>query len=872
MNAVLIVENLFDWLLERSWQGAVLAISIVLVQRALGAALPAKWRYGFWFVLLGVLLLPSLPESPLSIYNALPKARTTAVPVGPLIALPIKQDDAPPATSGGQAYAVSSEKESGDITESPSAWQWLAMIWAGTAGMGLGFLLLINIRFARRIRSLAEVADTRTREIFCVCKKELGIRRSVRLVEAPAVASPAITGFFRPTLLVPTGFAHSLEPAEMRYVFLHELGHLVRGDVQVNVLLAVIQAVHWFNPLLWWAFRQMRADRELACDALVLARVDIREGGGYGETLLKLMGRFRPGRRGVGLVGILENHRALKARIERIAAFSAASRAWSFAGAAVILGLSVFFLTAAKNPKSAAANFEAPALPEDPAVGRICDRHGVLLAEYRIDDSTGKPRNRPIRYPLGAFAAQLLESLDESALPKPGETIRLTIDARIQMIAEQELRKVGRGAAVVLDPNNGDILAMASVPSFDPNKFVPAIDEKDWQELSQDKTSPLLNRALTAYTPGSVYKPVTALAGATMGLESKRYTCKGGVEIGNAYFKCWSFANGGHGELSLADALKVSCNPYFYEYGIAAGDRLQTMADRLGMGKTSGIPVRGEAAGVVDGPDHLKKVNPRDSWRDILSANVAIGMGAVQATPLQLAGMMEAIGNGGTLYWPRLVKSVTRSDPGTLEQPEARVRTNLLSDGVTPTGLESVRTGLWKVVNEDGGTARKAAVSGLDISGKTGTAQVWRIDGDQKIADNNVWFAGFAPFKNPRYAFAILVQGASSGGGVPAPLAAGMLRRFEDRSELFVPKMLKAASGNFKVIDRPSAKGEVENVSSNSPTMASINDHVLPIAQRTPGKSGMVVSPFSGQLVDVSAYPSGEVVKDPYSGRQFKVP
>lgn len=800
MSAILIVENLFDWLFERSWQAAVLAILIVLVQRVFGAALPAKWRYGFWFVLLGVLLLPSLPESSLSVYNALPKPRTAAAPVGPLIALPIKRDASPGANSTERVSAGSSEEEMVDNPESPGMWQGLAMIWAGTACVAIGILLLVNVRFAWRVCKLGEVADPRMHELLRVCKKELGIDRGVRLVEMSEVTSPAITGIFRPTLLVPAGFSRSLGPAEMRYVFLHELGHLVRGDVRVNALLAVIQAAHWFNPLLWWAFRQMRADRELACDAWVLAHVDGREGGGYGETLLKLMDRFPPGRQTAGLVGILENHRALKIRIERIAAFSAASRMWSFAGAAVVIGLSIFFLTGAKSSESATSDLEAPALPEDSTVGRVCDRHGVLLAEYRVDDSAGKARNRSFHYPLGAFAAQLLESLDDSARPKRGETIRLTIDARIQRIAEQELRKVGRGAAVILDPTNGDILAMASVPSYDPNQLYPAADAKTWQSISQDKTSPLLNRALNSYTPGAVFLPVTALAGATMEFESKRYICDGGVEIGNAYFKCWIFGKGGHGELSLADALKVSCNIYFYKYGITTGgNRLQAMAEWLGMGKTSGIPVRGEAAGVVDGPEHLKRVNPRESWRDGFSANVAIGQGAVLATPLQIAGMMEAVGNGGTLYWPRLVKSVTHFGQRTLEQPEARVRTDLLSTGVTPKGLESVRMGLWKTVHEDGGTARKASAIGLDISGRTGSAQVWRIDGDQKIADNNVWFAGFAPFKNPRYAFAIMVQGAKSGGGMSAPLAAEILRRVEKLEGRFAPEKLRPAKGDFAV-------------------------------------------------------------------------
>jgi penicillin-binding protein 2 len=224
--------------------------------------------------------------------------------------------------------------------------------------------------------------------------------------------------------------------------------------------------------------------------------------------------------------------------------------------------------------------------------------------------------------------------------PKPGDNVYLTLDARIQYITEQALRHpaLGRAAAVVIDPNNGDILAMGSIPSFDPNVFIPSISEKDWDVLNKDEAVPLVNRAVSGFPPGSTFKIVTALAGMKKHMAGAHYGCSGGVQIGDRFFHCWiAEKHGAHGVLGLADALKVSCDSYFYQYGIDAGiDSLDRIGKILGIGQRYDIGLSDEKEGVMPGPDWMKIRYPRERWSNAYTANVSIGQGYVLASPLQM--------------------------------------------------------------------------------------------------------------------------------------------------------------------------------------------------------------------------------------------
>jgi penicillin-binding protein 2 len=376
--------------------------------------------------------------------------------------------------------------------------------------------------------------------------------------------------------------------------------------------------------------------------------------------------------------------------------------------------------------------------------------------------------------------------------PQQGHNVYLTVDVRLQYVMEKAFRdaEIGRGASVLVDPNSGEILAMTSVPSYDPNTFIPSISQAEWDALNKDETHPLMNRAILGYAPGSTYKTVSALAGFHKGLGVKStFSCAGGVSYGGKYMKCWVTDKhlSPHGMLSLPDALKVSCNAFFYQWGNAAGiENIVAVGDALGLGRPSGLPLTSEDAGILPGPDWLRSVNPRERWSNGYTANVSIGQGSVEASPLQMAMVTATIANGGTSYFPKLVgavrdqsgKDVVNPDTGALVAPrDPVVRARLPDMGVEGSDVQLVRSGMWKVVNEGGGTGRRAMVKGQVVAGKTGTAQFWREVKGKKEKDNHTWFIAFAPFDAPRYAVCVMVQGAKSGGDVAAPVAQRILEQ-----------------------------------------------------------------------------------------------
>ena len=408
----------------------------------------------------------------------------------------------------------------------------------------------------------------------------------------------------------------------------------------------------------------------------------------------------------------------------------------------------------------------------------------------------------------------VIEGEVKSVPPEQGANVILTIDARIQYIVERALRVVGRGAAVVVNPKNGEILAMASVPSYDPNIFIPSVSSAAWGKLNDDDTDPLTNRAIQGYAPGSTYKTVTALAGLRKGLTGRTsFHCSGGVTYGAKYMKCWIADKGGaHGSIQLPESLKVSCNAFFYQWGNKAGiENIVGIGNALGLGKKTGVPLSGESGGILPGPDWLKFVSPTERWSDGYTANVSIGQGSVEASPLQMAMVTSTIANRGISFQPRLVhrvldqkgNDVLDEDGNKVAPHEPKVLANLQESGITSEQIELVRRGMWKVVNEPGGTGKRAQVKNVEVAGKTGTAQFWRETGGKRIKDNHTWFITFAPYDDPKFAVCVFVQGAKSGGGVSAPIAQKILEESLALDKGFDPGLawLDPAVGSFAQIE-----------------------------------------------------------------------
>jgi len=420
------------------------------------------------------------------------------------------------------------------------------------------------------------------------------------------------------------------------------------------------------------------------------------------------------------------------------------------------------------------------------------DVEGKINLEYSMDDVL---RGKPGKRVLAKNATNTIDGEKETIQPTPGSNVYLTIDARMQYIAETTLRAVGRAAAVVVDPNNGQILAMASVPSFDPNTFIPAISANDWAAIQNAVADPLTNRATSVYAPGSSFKVVTTLSGLTRNLAKARFTCSGGVSYGNTYMHCW----GVHGTQGLIEAIAHSCNAYFYQFGNAAGiDAIDRVGKALGLGQTSEIGLNDEDPGLLPSPDWLKTTK-NERWTPSQTANTSIGQGYVLVSPLQMAMVTATIANGGTSYQPTLIYQIQQPGGMIVRRP-ARIRADLTRDiGLSKDQIEIVRKGMFNVVDASDGTGQKGAVEGVKVAGKTGTAQFWR----NRQKDNRTWFVAFAPYDNPKIALAVMVEGGKSGGGVAAPIASEIIRKALLLDNGYDPglKRLDPALGNYKLVE-----------------------------------------------------------------------
>ena len=368
-------------------------------------------------------------------------------------------------------------------------------------------------------------------------------------------------------------------------------------------------------------------------------------------------------------------------------------------------------------------------------------------------------------------------------LPVPGYNIYLTIDKNLQLIAEDSL-KGKTGAVVALDPNNGEVLALASSPDIDPNKFIDGINAKEWSSLVNSKDYPLQNRVIRGqYPPGSIFKIIVALAGLQEGIidPDEELFCSGSYSLGNHTYKCWK--RGGHGKVNLHKAIRESCDVYFYKVGKKIGiDTIAKYARMFGLGRKTGIDLDYEEEGLVpDSEWKLKKYGV--PWQQGETISSAIGQSFVLVTPIQMACMISAVFNGGVLYQPRVVKKVGNKDGDIFEvSPVVHGKVN-----ISPENMELVKQALVAVVNEPHGTATIAKIKGITVAGKTGTAQVINLEAvknlhpDGDIPDeyqDHAWFVAIAPAEDPKIAVAVLIEHGGHGGSASAPVADRLIKEY----------------------------------------------------------------------------------------------
>ncbi|MGE3538224.1 MAG: penicillin-binding protein 2 [Candidatus Tectimicrobiota bacterium] len=368
---------------------------------------------------------------------------------------------------------------------------------------------------------------------------------------------------------------------------------------------------------------------------------------------------------------------------------------------------------------------------------------------------------------------------------KAGFDLVLTLDLALQQLAEH-LLEPHRGSIVALDPRNGQILALASQPAFDPNAFVPRPTLATWRALSTDPRYPLHNRATQGqYPPGSVFKIVTALAALAEGVVTPQTSvcCPGYYDYGEHTFRDWKPS--GHGCVQLRLALAQSCDVYFYHVGQLLGvDRIAHYAHAFGLGQPTGFAPGLEKAGLVPSSQWKRRVR-NQPWYAGETLSVAIGQGYTTTTPLQVANMVATLANGGTLYRPSIVlrqESVYGADSVTLPP------TVLHQLRVAPQHIAAVQQGLWSVVNDAKGTGKQAHHGQIAIAGKTGTAQVVALPehdaSPQRQAllpeqhRHHAWFAAYAPFEAPRIAVVIMIEHAGKGGGQFAGYAKTLIEAY----------------------------------------------------------------------------------------------
>lgn len=409
--------------------------------------------------------------------------------------------------------------------------------------------------------------------------------------------------------------------------------------------------------------------------------------------------------------------------------------------------------------------------------GDLIGKRGVEL----MYDTYLRGRGGAEYWEYDAEGRRLSEYVPARKQPVPGDNVYLTVDFELQRRAEQYfIENEMVGAAVALDPRNGDVLAMVSSPAYDPNVYSKRFTPEVWKTIISNPFKIELNRAIQGlYSPGSVFKVVMAMAGLSDGAvgPDTTFTCGGSGVFRGRRFRCWK--REGHGAVDVERALKVSCDIYFYNTGDRLGiDKINEYSRKFTFGEISHIDLDGERAGLVPSTKWARETRKKDPrWYPSETISVSIGQGPLIVTPLQIANMTSAVANGGKVFQPHVVRYVDRVQPdGSYKR--FRVPSRVLHEvELSGPALKAVRDGLWQVVNAPGGTGSNARVEGLNVAGKTGSVQVIAYSGWIKASAlpfkfrDHAWFASFAPVNDPQIVVVVFVEHGGAGGADAAPLA-----------------------------------------------------------------------------------------------------
>ena len=605
-------------------------------------------------------------------------------------------------------------------------------------------------------------------------------------------------------------------------------------NFRINILIwAIVLAFVFLAGAFWWVqgvqaerFRELaeanrlreipiRAKRGLILDRngkiladnqpayeLMLMRADLRQALKTDSTYRDRMLQFVSKTLGVTLPELelrLEKYKGIPSNrpvsiaedltVQQVAAIEAAKLTWSVLRVETVQTRNYRYGTMAAHVLGYIGEADEKDMKEDATLklGDLVGKKGVELvydeflrgrdgARYMVVDSHGKE--------LSEYTAARRE-------PVPGQNVSLTLDFELQRRAEQYfIDNEMVGSAVALDPRNGEVMAMASSPAFNPNVYSRRFSPDVYKTILSNPFKIEINRAIAGlYSPGSVFKIVMLMAGLDAGVvtPSTVFNCGGSQVFFGRRFRCWK--KEGHGIVNAERAMKISCDIYFYNTGARLGvNRISDYARKLTFGELSKIDLENERKGLVPSEKWAREKQKR-KWYPSETISVSIGQGPLIVTPLQVSNMMAAIANGGKVFRPHVLKSVENPN-ATGSKRKQVVAPEVLSEVKLPErSLKSVRNGLWQVVNEQGGTGGNARIEGLDVSGKTGTVQViaqntW-IKAEHlpfKYRDH-AWFASFAPRDNAELVTVVFVEHGGHGGSDAAPLAKQIfMARFRNAS------------------------------------------------------------------------------------------